>query len=536
MAATFDRPSREGWPPGRLDRVLNRIRKEGLIDDVSMRITGAPEIPEVESQEELESGEVVTSAPYVLTYTSEAAAEPVELSGEIELRYDAGGGDWLAHWEGSLLWPGIRGARGFQVSARWSRRAPIVDRAGRAVARGPAPHRRYPFASIGGSTIGHIGPLSTKESRAATGPGALTGPEDYVGLSGLEAAFERRLAGTPSTRLSIVDRKGRRLEVVGRARGRSGRPLRTTLDVDVQRAAEQAFGATVGGSVVIDPGSGDLLAVVSSSPFDPNNYVGVAGITPFNRALSGLYPPGSSMKVVTASAALDSGKVTPQTTVTGPKSYKGVTNFESGQFGPIPFSDALQFSVNTAFAQVAEKLGAGAMTRYARSFGFNHAPEMRLSAASPSFPRPGDLGDLMWGSIGQAQVLATPLQMSTVAATVANEGKRMEPRIALERPPIGARAISRKTARTMTTLMQNVVTGGTGVNAQIPGVNVAGKTGTAEVDVEGERKNHAWFVAFAPAESPTVAVSVVSEYGGIGGQVAAPLAGKILQAVLPLVR
>ncbi len=111
----------------------------------------------------------------------------------------------------------------------------------------------------------------------------------------------------------------------------------------------------------------------------------------------------------------------------------------------------------------------------------------------------------------------------------------MEPRIALNHPPSGARAISRKTAVTMTALMQSVVTGGTGVNAQIPGVNVAGKTGTAEVDVEGERKNHAWFVAFAPAESPEVAVSVVSEYGGIGGQVAAPLAGRILQAVLPLV-
>ncbi len=535
MVASFDRASRDRWSPGRLVRVLARVRRQGLIDQVSVRTAGEPEIPEIESQEELESGDVATSAPFVLTYTSEAAAEPVELSGEIALRYDAAGGEWLAHWDRSLLWPGIDGARALVVSARWSKRAPIVDRAGRALARGPALNRKYPFASVGGSTIGHIGPLSKKESRTSTGLNGLNRPEDYVGLSGLEAAFERRLAGTPSTRLAVVDRKDRRLEVVGRARGRSGRPLRTTLDVGVQRAAEQAFGATVGGSVVIEPGSGYLLAVVSSSPFDPNNYVGVAGITPFNRALSGLYAPGSSMKVVTASAALDSGKVTPRTTVTGPKNYKGVTNFESGQFGPIPFADALQFSVNTAFAQVAEKLGAGAMTRYARSFGFNRAPDMRLSAASSSFPRPGDLGDLMWGSIGQAQVLATPLQMSTVAATVANGGKRMEPRIALNRPPSGARAISRKTAGTMTMLMQSVVTGGTGVNAQIPGVNVAGKTGTAEVDVEGERKNHAWFVAFAPAESPEVAVSVVSEYGGIGGQVAAPLAGRILQAVLPLV-
>jgi len=141
----------------------------------------------------------------------------------------------------------------------------------------------------------------------------------------------------------------------------------------------------------------------------------------------------------------------------------------------------------------------------------------------------------MWGSIGQAQVLATPMQMSTVAATIANDGRRMAPRVSFLLPRNGERVVSRRTAAQMNEMMQAVVTSGTGVGAQVPGVAVAGKTGTAEVDVAGVRKNHAWFVAFAPASNPKVAIGLVSEYGGVGGQVAAPLAGRILEAVLPLV-
>jgi penicillin-binding protein A len=286
----------------------------------------------------------------------------------------------------------------------------------------------------------------------------------------------------------------------------------------------------------MDPATGDLLAVVDSGAFDPGNYVGVAGVASFNRALVGLYPPGSAMKVVTASAALDTRTVRPTTNVTGPKEYKGVRNFESGEFGAIDFATALKFSVNTAFAQVAEDLGGRALTRYATAFGFNKPPALPVEAAESSFPPPQDLSDVMWGSIGQAQVLATPMQMASVAATVANGGRRMEPRIAMGERLVGERAIERRTARTMTALMENVVVGGTGSAARIAGVRVAGKTGTAEVDVAGKRKNHAWFVCFAPADDPKVAIAVVSEYGGIGGEVAAPIAGRMLIRVLPLVR
>jgi penicillin-binding protein A len=228
--------------------------------------------------------------------------------------------------------------------------------------------------------------------------------------------------------------------------------------------------------------------------------------------------------------------VTPSSTVTGPQEYKGVRNFESGVYNSIPFSSAVRYSVNTAFAQVAEDLGAKRMTRYAEAFGFNRTPDMPLEIAQSSFPQPEGLGDLMWASIGQAQVLSTPLQMATVAATIANRGKRMESRVEKDARPVGERAVSRRTAAQVAALMEDVVVGGTGIAARISGLRVAGKTGTAEVDVNGKRKEHAWFIAFAPVEEPVVAIAVVAELGGVGGRVAAPLARQILISVLPHLR
>ncbi len=449
------------------------------------------------------------------------------------MSYDAESDRWGVLWSKELLWPGVEGAVGFAVKTRWRERGPILDRKGRKLAKGTGANRSYPFGASAGIIVGHLGPVGKQDAIASEGEFQ---EGDLVGASGLELAYQERLAGTPSTKLQAVDRKGKALDTLGTRRGKPGKPVRATLDIRVQQAAEAAYGSTTGGAVVMDPQSGDLLAVVSSSPFDPNGYVGVAGVEPFNRALAGLYPPGSAMKVVTASAALDTGTVTPNTTVTGPADYQGVRNFESGVYGSIPFSSAVKFSVNTAFAQIAEDLGGRKMTRYARAFGFNGDPKMALDANASSFPPPEDLSDLMWGSIGQAQVLATPMEMATVSATIANNGKRMEPRATFLDAKHGERAVSRKTARTMNVLMQGVVQGGTGVAAQSAGVPVAGKTGTAEVSIDGKIKNHAWFTAFAPASAPKVAVAVVSELGGVGGQVAAPLAGAILRNVLPLVK
>jgi len=538
------------WDERRLDFFLPRALNPGGITSVIASVSGAVQQPPDEELTE-ESATVTTSAPYSVTYESDASSRPVEFSGELELTYAGDEDRWTVTFEKALLWPEHEDASGFGVEEIWPKRAAILDRNGKKLAVGSDQERTYPQGSLAGTTVGHLEP----------GEGGI---DRLQGGSGLELALDEKLAGTPTQRFVIVgpDPKGCRdgsigrsggskakrnarassacgqvtIDVLGRVAGERGRDTKTTLDMDVQRAAENAYGGTTGGSVVMDPATGDLLAVVSSSPFDPGNYVGVGGIEPFNRALSGLYPPGSSLKVMTGAAALEEGVVKESTTLTGPAEYKGVRNFESGEFGSLDFATAVKFSVNTAFAQIAEDLGPKRLTRYAELFGFNAEPSMPLGAGTSSFPSPEDEGDVMWSSIGQAQVLASPLQMATIAATIANGGKRMEPRILLKDPKQGERVVTAKVARTMTGLMENVVTGGTGTGANIAGAQVAGKTGTAEVDVDGKRRNHAWFISFAPSHGPKVAVSVVSELGGVGGEVAAPLAGRILAAVLPLVK
>ena len=512
----------EGWLQKRLDA--------GLVTSFTMEVDG--EVQEPEEVEFEDGGEPSVAVAYTVAYESEAAADPVALSGDFDLTFDGESEAWVVEWSKQMLWPGIPGASRFAVTTKWPRRAAILDRDGRPIARGVAGEREYPNGSVGGSVIGHITTLTRQEAEARS-DGAL--PGDLVGGSGLEEGLNDRLAGAPGYKLELVDSGGDVLEVLGRVPPERAQQVKTTIDMDVQFAAENAFGDTVGGVAVIDPRKGDLLAAVGSGPFSPGNYVGATGVDPFNRGLVGRYPPGSSMKVVTAAAALEEGVVTPESPVTGPKEYQGVRNFESGEFGTIPFATATKFSVNTAFAQVAQKLGAEKMLEYAERFGFNETADVPLEIGTSSFPSPEGLGDLMWASIGQAQVLATPVQMASVAGTIARGGKRMDVRVTLDEKPSGERVVSRRTAQQVTALMEDVVVGGTGSGARIAGVRVAGKTGTAEVDVDGKRKNHAWFIAFAPVEAPRVAVAVVAELGGIGGRVAAPLAGQTLINVLPLI-
>jgi peptidoglycan glycosyltransferase len=505
------------WHSGALRVQFERVLRQAEATDFDVSIDGVTE-------EEDPSGRDSATVQYSITYDSSAAAEPVTLTGGRLQAFEIDG-EWKVDWSNQVPFAGQDRATRFRVERKWLKRGSILDRQGRRLAVGSESQRRYPQGSLAGTTVGHLEPAPKK-----------SGIDRLVGASGLEAAFDERMAGRPKTKLVLVDSSGETIAVLGRRKGRPGRDVKSTLDIDMQSAAQTAFGSTIGGAVVVDPRKGDLLAAVSSSPFDPGNYVGVPGIEPFDRSLSGLYPPGSSLKVMTAAAALDTKTMRVSSTLTGPKEYRGVRNFESGEFGTIDFATALKYSVNTAFAQIALKLGAAKLHRYSSRFGFNGAPTMQLQAATSSFPKPLDEGDLMWGSIGQAQVLSTPLQMATVAATIANRGKRMEPRIDLRTRPQGRRAVSVKTARTMTRLMRDVVIGGTGSAANITGLEVAGKTGTAEVDIQGVRKNHAWFVCFAPASNPRVAVAVVSEYGGVGGVVAAPIAASILTGITPFIR
>ena len=519
MSSYFTGNTRLG--PYELEAQIRSVFTRALVEDFETR----PKVVD-------EPAEGVTEADvgYSVELASEAVAESAEVEGTMHWELDEVEDEWELRWRPSLLFGVDERGAGLVVETKWLKRGAILDRDGRKLAVGGVENRRYPWGSSAGSVIGHIGTATKDQARdLGLAPGAL------IGGSGLERGLQDTLAGRPQTTLQVVARNGKVIDTLGRRRGEPGENVKTTLDMEIQRGAERAYGSTTGGAVVMAPSTGDLLAIVSSSPFNPNGYVGV-NVLPFNRALNGRYPPGSAMKVVTAAAALDTGTVTPKTRLSGPAEYQGVRNFESGQFGRLSFASALQFSVNTAFAQVALKLGTEDLVRYAERFGFNRAPDMPLAAAEPSFPDPAGAGDLMWASIGQAQVLATPLQMASVAATIANDGERMEPRITKLEEPQGEQVVDPKTARSLTELMVNVVVGGTGQGARISGLDIAGKTGTAEVDVDGERKNHAWFICFAPAEDADLAVAVVSEYGGIGGQVAAPLARQILANTILIVQ
>jgi peptidoglycan glycosyltransferase len=510
-----------------IERAIKRAPGRDVADGFEVTLEEEAEVP---SAEDGDLDDLSTEATYGIAYDVEGF-DDATLEGDLELDFDAATEDWSVAEADDLMFPGVEDGDRLDLKATWPKRGKILARNGTPIARGHGTERSYPFGSLAGSTIGHLEPV-TKKTLDDVSPGHEIG--DLVGGSGLESGYEERLAGSPDLVLRVVNAKGKTRHELDEQSGTTPKDVKATLDMRVQRATSNAFGSTVGGAVVLDPDTGDILAAVTSYEIDPNGYVGTKGFEPFNRALSGTYPPGSAMKVVTAGAALDAGVVKPSTMLTGPAEYQGVRNFESGAYPSLDFATAVRNSVNTAFAQVALDLGAKRLTKYAELFGFNSKPAMPLDAAEPSFPFPEDTGDLMWGSIGQAQDLAAPLQMATVAATVANGGKRMEPRSSLKDPKKGTRVLKRSTANELAGLMESAVNSGTGTAARIDGVRVAGKTGTAEVDVGGKRRNHAWFITFAPIDSPQVAIAVVSEFGGVGGQVAAPIARNIYAGVLPL--
>ncbi|MBA2262725.1 MAG: penicillin-binding protein 2, partial [Solirubrobacterales bacterium] len=273
-----------------------------------------------------------------------------------------------------------------------------------------------------------------------------------------------------------------------------------------------------------------------------------------NRATQSAYPPGSTFKVVTAAAALDSGEFTPESTVDGRSGIdiSGVplANFGGQDFGPITLTTALTNSVNTVWAQVAERLGAATMDEYMRRFGLYEDPEIDYPDGQlvPSgVYRDGELvpadGDVDIGrvAIGQGDLLTTPLQMAMVAATVANGGERMQPQLTdriVDRdgrtvediePERATRVMSAESAAQLTEMMGNVVREGTGTAAALQGIDVAGKTGTAEINLQD--LNQPWFIGFAPQGSPDVAVAVTVErvQGGTGGAIAAPIAADVMR-------
>lgn len=369
------------------------------------------------------------------------------------------------------------------------------------------------------------------------------------GSQGIELAFNDVLSGTAPSGWDGAIRAE-----FDRERP-AGNDVVLTIDPAVQATAAAALGSRKGAIVAIDPRNGEVLAMVSVPTYDPGSLT-TAGQDLFedpnspllNRATQGLYPPGSTFKTVTASGILERKIATPDTIVTCPGEIVidgfpiSCSNTAEG-VGTYPFKSAFTFSVNAIFAELGVKLGWAGLTDIARRYGFDSALDFTLETAPSQLHRKDSKTTktlLASTSFGQGELLATPLQMAEVAATIANGGVRARPHLTLAEQrngkslgPIEAssstRVISDQLAATMREFMVSVVANGQADGVNNLGVEVGGKTGTAEA---GDGTSHAWFIAFAPAEAPTVAVAVVVENGGRGGVVASPIAGQVLRAAL----
>ncbi len=387
--------------------------------------------------------------------------------------------------------------------------------------------------------------------------------------TGLERSLNPILTGSGRSLSSLVDQSLDKL---------NGKPIVgdtavTTLDVNGQRAALDALGTRCGAVVALDPRTGRVRVMVSSPSYNPNdvetNFGRIekirADCTPasplFNRASQGLYPPGSIFKVVTASAALGSGRYTAASTFVDPGYCtvygKRVNNFDTSRpFGTVSLATALQFSVNSVFCNIGLELGAKRIVKQAKAFGFYERPPLetpeseRLASglyrngrlSDPKRDRDVDAGRM---AFGQERLLVTPLQMAMLAGTIGNDGILMRPFVVEKtvtpngktrertRPAKIRRAVSPATARDVGAMMVRAVQAGTGTAAQIPGLRIGGKTGTAETGVDGS--NVTWFIAFAggAGQKPKLAIAVVLQNQALtGGATAAPIARQVMQALL----
>ena len=395
-----------------------------------------------------------------------------------------------------------------------------------------------------------------------------------VGRTGIEDSENAVLAGERNEFASILD------EIRGVPQ--EGDNLTLTIDSQAQRVAtsalQNAIASTPGASgsggaaVALDPSTGAVKAMASVPGYDPNTVTNTdtfkqlnresSGAPLVNRATQSVYPPGSTMKVVTAAAALDSGEFTPDTVLSGasPQVIGGVPLFNAGNepFGDIDMTTALTHSVNTYFAQVGEQLGTSTMVEYMKRFGFYSDPKLDYPdgqmAPSGAYNSDRDLvtsgfdaGRVAIGQGGaEGQDLTTPLQMAEVAATVANGGKLMQPTFVQQvtdpdgrvteklTPHVQSTAISPETASQLTEMMTNVTQEGTAADLSLSsGVTFAGKTGTAETDI-ANGINQPWFIAFAPAQDPQVAVAATIERceGCFGADVAGPVATQVMDSLL----
>ena len=417
----------------------------------------------------------------------------------------------------SLLFPGLQGNERLSRHMALPPRATLFAADGTPLAEGP--DRTSPISDVASQIVGTLGPISPADAGMYMMEGYPANAK--VGLDGLERAFQTQLAGTPGGVLLAGKRTLARTPPV------PGHDVTTTIDPSLERAAVAALGGNYAGIVAMDPRTGALLAL--------------AGI-----AFSAPQPPGSTMKIITSTGALAAGivKLTDVFPYSTEATLDGYTlHNASGEDCGGTLLNAFAVSCNSVFAPLGARLGGKRLLAMAERFGFNQAPAIP-GAAESSIP-PASLGsDLEVGSsaIGQGEVLATPLEMSDVGATIAMGGRRPVPTLEAHQPPRFVRVTSGHVAGLVQRMMVAVVEYGTGTAAAIPGVTVAGKTGTAELAntttssggsvSNANQLTDAWFVGYAPVGKPRIVVAALFPNQGAGGQTAAPAVRDVLVAGL----
>lgn len=452
-----------------------------------------------------------------------------EVEGVVELPYADDG----IEWDPSLVFPGLRTGEALAADVELAERAPILARDGTALAEGPAQEREHPIGSAAIDVTGEIGEADEEELARLARHGFP--PETPVGVSGIERAFNARLAGKPGGSLLAVAADGSSVRTLAKTKPKPGAPVKTTIDPDLQEAAVAALAGRAGGVAVLDARKGDVRALAG-------------------QAFSAPQPPGSTFKIVTTTAALETGEVSldDEFEITDGVNVGGrFINNANGEFCGGTFAESFAESCNAVFAPLGPAVGNDELVGTAEKFGFNSPltlyEERIVEEVDPEESTiPAEIGeeiDLGVSAIGQGEVLATPLEMASVAQTVANDGVRAPTSIVLNRKlrskadPVGV--MSKETAQQLTDLMVGVVVEGTGTAGAIAEAQVAGKTGTAELGPKPGEENKdnpvqikdAWFSAFAPAENPRLAVGVMLiEAEASGGEVAAPIASEVLSA------
>ena len=417
--------------------------------------------------------------------------------------------------------------------------------------------RHYPNKEVAAHILGYTGEMNDEELQGRRDEGYRLG--DVIGQMGVEAAFEKELRGEWGGQQVEVDGAGHVKRILGQKKARAGKDVQLTLDLDIQKAAEKALGDRKGAIVAMDPNNGAILAMVSRPAFDPNVFS--KRITPetwkkvqsrgnpfVNRALR-VFPPASTFKIVTATAAIESGKYSPNT-VLATYPYLTVGGIRFGEwnhagFGPLGFVGALAMSSDTFFYQIGKGIGGPTLIHWTRQYGFGEKTGIELGTEElpglvadntwkqKRLKQEWTIGDTVNMSIGQGFLQTTPLQVAVMFAVPANGGYRVKPHVLKdnEESKNWRKSLNMKpeTLRVVRQGLRQVVTNGTGKGVNVPELPpIAGKSGTAEAP---PGLSHAWFGAYGPADKPTILVVAFAEHsGGGGGKVAAPMVRQVLEA------